>query len=162
MAAKLDRVSEIIEHESIAEGEEHVTSYHRWAAAELIWQEVTEGKSRRELGREIGKSHTHVRYMFNCWDTVGQKLGLSYDQLPNFNTVYNSPEIRGDIDGDGDTGQKRRNDHEGEDHSAHGIIMAMATLVGQPAYIDLITDDDWVILGELPGQIRRFLRDAGR
>jgi hypothetical protein len=101
--------------------------------------------------------------MFNCWDLVGMKLSLPHDQLPNFNTVYNSTEVRGDIGDEGeDAGdRRRRNEYGGDDHSAHGIIMGMASLVGSPSYADLIRDDDWVILSELPGQIRRFCRDHG-
>jgi len=164
----MDRIAEIRKHEAIAERNDSTTSHHRWIAAQLIWEEVNEGKSRRQLGQEIGKSHTHVRYMYNCWDLVGRKLGgIDADGgLPNFNEIYNSVEVRGDPEsgGDGPTGKHRR--REPEDHSAHGLVMAASVALGElaanPAFWPLLTNEDWALVFELPAVIDGFLRDAGK
>lgn len=164
----MDRVGQIIEHEAIADRNDATTSEHKWIAAQLIWEEVTEGASRRELGRQIGKSHTHVRYMFNCWDLVGRKLGgLDADGgLPSFNEIYNSVEVRGDPgEGSGQSGGKHRR-REPEDHSAHGLVMAASGAISElsdnPAFWAVMTDEDWAIIRELPAVIEAFLRDSGR
>jgi len=164
----MDRVEEIRKHEAIADRNDATTSEHRWIAAQLIWEEVNEGKSRRQLGQERGKSHTHVRYMFNCWDLVGRKLGgLDADGgLPSFNEIYNSVEVRGDPgegSGKGSAGGRHR---EPEDHSAHGLVMtasgAISEIADNPAFWAVMTDEDWIIIRELPAVIRALLRDSGR
>lgn len=170
----MERIEEIRKHEAIADRQEHLTSMHRWMAAELIWEEVTSGTSRRELATEIGKSHTHVRYMFNCWDMVGRKMidGVkSHTDLPNFNTVYNSAEVRGEHDPDGGEegereGSHRRKGQEPDDYSAHGLVMAASNsvdaLARNRAYWPLLTDDDIAVLRELMPVIRALIRDIGR
>jgi hypothetical protein len=165
----LSRITEIIKHESIADRNDHFTSQHRWAAAQLIWEEIDEGNSRRGLAQEIGKSHTHVRYMYNCWDIVGRKLELDgevvHSKLPNFNDVYHSVEVRGDPESsaEGDGGSRKL--REAPDHTAHGHVMAAASaidaLLRNPAYWPLLTDDDWVIIRELPAVIDGLLTDSG-
>jgi len=44
----------------------------QWKAAELIADELTDGKSGRELGRQIDKDESHVRRMRKCWVTGGK------------------------------------------------------------------------------------------
>jgi hypothetical protein len=171
----LDRVEEIKRHEAIADREDERTSGHRWEAARLIWEEITEsGTSRRALADQIGKSHTHVRYMFNCWDIVGRKLVVSEgsSSLPNFNTVYTSEEIRESPEGNAEDeqGHKARrgrySDQDQVDYTAHGLVVqasnAIDSLRRNPAYWPLLTDDDMGLLRELPAASRDLLREIAR
>jgi len=160
------RVAEIKSHLEAAEVPNREASTHMWIAARLIWEEVESGKSRRALGDEIGKSHTHVRYMYNCWSVVGlAHPGTKPEDLPPFNEVYHSTEVRGDPESapEGEAGQRKR--PEPPDHTAHGHVMAAAeaidALLRNPAYWPLLTNDDWVILRELPAVIDGLLTDSG-
>lgn len=170
----MNRVEQIKTYLTIAEREEKKSSLNYWEASRLIWEEVTAGTSRRSLATSIGKSHTHVRYMFNAWDMVGRKDGLPIEQLPNFNTVYNSAEIRGDYDPDGGDGgddeerqgSHRRRGQEPEDYSAHGLVMQAANsldaLHRNKAYIPLLTDEDKTLIRELMPVLRALIHDIGR
>ena len=73
-----------------AEGDAHYAKGDalQWKAAELIADEVTNGKSKAQLGREIHKSRQHVLYMSRCWESRNYSYG-------SFSKLYNSPEIRG-------------------------------------------------------------------
>ena len=96
-----DRVARIIELEASAAGHDkkadagqravdadrRAADADRWAAAELIAAELGTGKSQRQLGREIGKSHTHVRIMAQTWRAYGGKQ-LSTGE--SFNAFYRS------------------------------------------------------------------------
>jgi hypothetical protein len=168
----LDRVEEIKRHEAIADREDSRTSEHRWEAARLIWEEITEaGTSRRALADQIGKSHTHVRYMFNCWDIVGRKLVVSggSGSLPNFNTVYTSEEIRESHDENIDEhgAKARRGRYSDGDQSpsyaAHDLVVqavnAIDSLTRNPPYWPLLTDDDMDLLRGLPAASRALLKD---
>jgi len=160
-----DRVAEIKRHLAAAEGPDRDASIHMWEAARLIWEEIDSGKSRRALGQEIGKSHTHVRYMFNCWDIVGRKIGGKPEDLPQFSEVYHSTEVRGEpSEGSGDgQGNKRR--REPPDHTAHGLVMSASEsidgLARNPPYWVLLTEEDWTVLRELPAVIDALIADAG-
>jgi hypothetical protein len=66
----------------------------KWAAAEGIAAELADGKSQRQLGREIGKDEKHVRLMRKCWEQCGLKSAADGTRPP-FNEFYNSPEVRG-------------------------------------------------------------------
>lgn len=81
------RVREIIRLESEADKLASDYDANRWKAAELISQELAGGKSQRQLGGEIGKSHSHVGRMARSWNL----------KVPgrSFNEIYNSPEVRG-------------------------------------------------------------------
>jgi len=96
----MDRIAEIKDLEFQAEKPENEVSTLRWKAARLIWQEVEAGTSRRGLADEIGKSHTHVRFMYKCWDIVGKNFesetDVSWGNLPPFQSIYNSTEVRGE------------------------------------------------------------------
>ena len=91
------RVEEIIFHEVEAEkleadatklGQE--ADGHRWEAARLIFEEISSGKSQRQLAREIGKSYEHVRIMAKTWNIFGK----CQPRLA-FNVAYHSPGVRG-------------------------------------------------------------------
>jgi len=159
-----ERIAAIKQHLEAAEVPNKLASFHMWSAAMLMWEEVDNGKSRSALGREIGKSHTHVRYMYNCWDVVGRKLGGKIEDLPPFNEVYHSTEVRGDPESAPESTERQR--REAPDHTAHGQVMAAANalnaLATNPAYWPLLDDGDWMILSELPAVIESILRDAGR
>src|SRR5579863_1376172 len=64
----------------------------QWKAAELIADELTDGKSGRELGRQIDKDESHVRRMRKCWV---KRADYSPHRFKSFSDFYNSPEIRG-------------------------------------------------------------------
>jgi hypothetical protein len=61
----------------------------QWEAARLICEELAEGKTQRQLAREIGKGLTHVHYMAKCW-----RLRVHYSEHASFSEFYNSPAIR--------------------------------------------------------------------
>jgi hypothetical protein len=86
-----NRVKQIIYHEREARRLQAETDEHQWIAARLISEELETGKAKAQLGREIHKTEAHVRYMARCHKA---KLKFGSD-LPPFNTVYNSPEVRG-------------------------------------------------------------------
>jgi hypothetical protein len=165
----MDRIEQIKKHLSIADGEEKSVNHHRWEASRLIWEEIEEGASRRELGKAIGKSHTHVRYMYNCWAIVGSKLPES--QRPSFQDTYMSPEVRGengedeerDRSGSGDRKRDRR-EPEG-DYTAHGQVNAawgaIDALQRNKAYHQLLTEEDIDRIRQLPSMIRALLREIG-
>ncbi len=74
------------EYEDAAQRYREDAEKARWRAAELIHSELTEtGKSHRQLGQEIGKSHTHVRRMAKVWECYGNQV--SDIKLP-FNKLY--------------------------------------------------------------------------
>jgi hypothetical protein len=55
--------------------------------------ELATGKSKAQLGRDIGKTEAHVRYMARTSEAK-LKFGI---YVPPFNAVYNSPEVRGSV-----------------------------------------------------------------
>lgn len=94
----MDRIAEIIRLENAAEKRVKPLSADRWRAAELIYAEIRDGKSLRKLGDEIGQTHTHVRYMYRCWDFFVARPGTrfdSYEALSDFAEAYRSPQVRG-------------------------------------------------------------------
>lgn len=88
----MSRVEEIIKAEAEADRLQNETDAWHWLAAELIAAELDEGKSQRQLAREIGKSHQHVSRMVRCWHLKVTNPTQALD----FNQVYNSPEVRGE------------------------------------------------------------------
>jgi hypothetical protein len=173
------RTERIIRLESEADRKDSHTSELRWEASQLIWEEVSEGTSRRGLAQLIGKSHTHVRYMFNCWEVAGRKLRVSGDMnsLPNFQTIYMSAEVRGDYDPDGadDGGKDRARDRkkgkgrDGEperDYTASGLVATAANAVNSlaknRAYWALLSEDELTVLRAIPPTVRGILRESGR
>jgi hypothetical protein len=162
----MDRIAEIKSHLRVAEDNEHKASEHFWEAARLIWEEVNDGTSRRELARALGKSHTHIRYLYNCWEMVGAKA----DNLPPFNAVYNSDEVRG-RDEEEEEGQSQtasrgaRNlkpDHD-PDRSVHHLIGIAASNINEVRHrrdiSKVITEDDITVLQGVLDDIRALLRD---
>lgn len=64
----------------------------QWEAARLIAEELAEGKSQRQLAREIGKSQGHVRFMNRCWTLRGEYYSIH--PRPSFGEFYNSSFVR--------------------------------------------------------------------
>jgi len=169
--AQVDRIAEIKHHLAEADGDEATVSVHRWAAARLIYEEVQSGTSRRALAEQVGKSHTHIRYMYNCWDIVGRKLQVSGSEksLPNFQAIYASDEIRGMEDGEeqkgsGDRRRKRPDDENS--YTTHGLVVQAATAIDALArnktHHSLLTEDDLKLLRAIPPTVRALLRESGR
>lgn len=86
----MSRVDEIIKAEAEAGRLQGESDQWRWLAAELIAGEIYDGKSQRQLAREIGKSHQHVSRMVQCWHLKVTKPS----EALGFNEVYNSPAVR--------------------------------------------------------------------
>lgn len=76
-------------HEEEADKAQAASDHHRWEAARLIAEELAEGTSQRKLAAKIGKSHTHVRLMKECWEK--RKLKLPRE---SFNEFYNGDKVR--------------------------------------------------------------------
>ena len=92
----MDRIADIIAHEKAAEKDDATVSAHRWAASKLMWEEVRAGRTKSEIGVAIRKSRQHVAFMVKCWEIVGRNYGSAdYSTYPNFGTVYQSTEVRG-------------------------------------------------------------------
>jgi hypothetical protein len=85
----MDRVADIIATWAQADGLEADVNALRWRVAEMITAELADGKSQRQLAREIGKHHSHVGRMAKC-----REWRLKSPEPAPFNEVYNSPEVR--------------------------------------------------------------------
>lgn len=167
----MDRISEIKHHEAIADQSDLGNSEHRWQAAKLIWEETQDGKSLREIGEAIGKSHTHVRYMRRCWELIGGKLyceDVPFGALPLFNEAYNSEEVRAvenprgqrrlppDLADVSERPRRVAEDDGPSEYSAAGLITtarrALDTLIDNRAYWATIDRDQ---LGAIEGIERK-------
>ncbi|MFR9803662.1 hypothetical protein ACL02T_15335 [Pseudonocardia sp. RS010] len=79
-----DAMTVRLEHEADRLSEEWESN--RWATAEAIHLELTEGgKTVRGLAAEIGRSDTHVTFMAKAWRAY---LGKQPDDRPPFNQAY--------------------------------------------------------------------------
>jgi hypothetical protein len=84
---RADKYAEVAEEcRGVAVERDRQADEARWQAAALIHAELEEtGKSHRQLGKETGKSHTHVRRMAEVWTHYGNQV--STVKLP-FNKLY--------------------------------------------------------------------------
>lgn len=87
---KLDRVARIKFCETEAQKLYENAEALQWEAAELIATELAEGKTQRELAKEIGKSQMHVSYMSRIWKIKLENPGV---QERSFNDLYQ--EVKG-------------------------------------------------------------------
>ncbi len=168
----MDVISEIKMHLARADGDQKIVSVHRWEAARLIWETVMAGWSRREIAEKIGKSHTHVRYMYNCWDMVGRKLTVSGpEDLPDFNEIYNSEEVRGiqrQEQPQAAESQERRQPREqtGPDNTAQGLVeqarQAIRSLHDNPGFDVGLSREEACRLNDLIPMIRAILGRIAR
>lgn len=166
-------VAEIVRLEGQAAKTEKASSADRWRAAQLINGQL-EHKTFRQLSQDIkeagGKgSIGHLERMKKCWELVGsvqwEAFKDDFAQYPNFTTIYQSDEIRGENpEGKGGDRKPKGNDHE--DFSAHGLTLAASNAVGSlvdnPAFWPLLTDDDTAMLRDTKDKLRILIRDIGR
>jgi len=175
----MDRIAEIVQLEGMASANREDRSASRWKAAKLIWEELQE-KSFTQLSQEIklaggSGSIGHLTYASRSWEITVVKSGLKFNSLkslPNFNTIYNSDDIRRPEDrkrrdvGDGSDRKREPGKDPRSEYTAHGLVVqadnAIDALLRSPAYHQLISDEDIVILRKLPAEIRSLIRKCGR
>lgn len=166
----MNRVEQIKKALNTIDGEGVEYDELRWQAAKGIWEEVESGKSHRQLGQEIVKSHVYVGWYAKCWAIVKD----AYDEghLPAFSDIFYSTEVRGEgfkrkKDPKPDDGRKRGNkkgdtedDEEKEDPKVLGsrwISQAMEglrLLEEWPVAWEFLTDEDLRNLSRIPGRAR--------
>jgi hypothetical protein len=90
--------------EAVAEARKLVkrSEADQWRLAELTWEQVQAGKSRRQWARDIGKADSTVRYWFRMWE----RWGARGRARPSFPEAYN--EIRGWTDDEHDSEYQRK------------------------------------------------------
>lgn len=181
----MSRVQKIKDLLQLSTRNENVSSAARWEAAHLIWEELRSGKSQREVGEEIGTSHTHVGRMARCWEVVVHGPQIEYDSFEqlgetyDFRQVYQSEDIRGPaakkpesdgrrhtaLEDDEDilTGRSRQpRPDTSDDFSAHGLAVTAASALGMlathRAYWPMLSEEDWVLLG----RIRQWVDHIGQ
>jgi hypothetical protein len=169
-----DEVAEIVRLEGQAAQTEKASSADRWRAAMLINGQL-ERMTYRQLSAAIkehgGKgSIGHLERMSKCWELVGQVQYEAFKDdfaaYPNFSTIYQSDEVRGE-GGQGKSGERGHGGgREPEDNSASGLARSIAsctdTLIQNPAFWPLLTDDDIGLLRETKDKLRVLIRDIGR
>lgn len=163
----MNRIDEIIYHETAADAESSTRSAHRWQAAKLIYEEVESGKTKYKLAQEIGKSQHHVRWSARCWDLVGKHYadGNEFSDFPNFNDTYHSDMIRGDQELPSEerkprsSGRSWSSSNEAaepeRDNAPAWVAMAdeaARLLDAHPITWQLLTEDDRIVLKSLPGK----------
>lgn len=165
----MDKIAEIRHLEAEADKTDTGISTYRWRAAQLIHEVVSDGTSRRGLADDIGKSHTHVNYMFKCWDLVGAKMfpSVPIEQLPAFQTVYMSTEVRGEPAAEavqtgggearGYTGRGRQPKESDEPKTWIEIANeALAHLTDHPAFWPLFKDEERELLASFIPKIKKI------
>jgi len=155
------------------------SNVRRWCEAQLIWEEL-QTRSFRNLGtaiKEAGGSGSlrHLQLMKKCWEGYGQPLwdagNEDYAKYPRLNELYNSDEVRGEPDEDGNGGDggggERGSDRRrpSGDYSAHGLAVsaynAIDALRRNKAHHELLNEEDLDLIRQLPAMIRALLRDIG-
>ena len=173
----MDRVEQIRKALNTIDGEGIEYDELRWQAARGIWEEVDSGKSHRQLGQEIVKSHVYVGWYAKCWALVKD----TYDEghLPPFADIFYSTEVRGEgfkrkKDPKQDDGRKRNSrkdqgdDEEKPDPKVLGsswIALAMENLrllEEWPAAWEFLTAEDLQTLSRIPGRARGIATQVKR
>ena len=172
----MNRIQEIVALQKEAEISEKLASVKRWRESKLIWEELAD-KTYRQLSGEIkaaggSGSLRHLTLMFRCYQFVVVDHGLedtAFTELPKFNTIYHSDEVRGESDQkESDTGSspERKRGHDREDFSADGLAETAAnaidSIVRNPAIRDNLTDSGMEMLRQAYDQLRRFWRESSR
>lgn len=170
-------IEDIRNHLAIADGTDLNSGTHRWAAARGIWEHRALGKSLRQVGEEIGRSHMYVQYYERVWNLAGKDLWESHADkstvvFPEFKEIYYSADVRGpaivgrhrgtdEEEGTEDirTGADME-EHEPQDEAdftAHGLVTAaedaIARLYGRRAEWATLTHEDRVTLGKVANRI---------
>jgi hypothetical protein len=166
-------VAEIVRLEGQAAKTEKASSADRWHAAKLIFDQLVH-KSFRQLSQDIkehgGKgSIGHLERMNKCWKLVGQvqyeAFKDDYAAYPNFTTISQSDEVRGESDGD-KGGDRRHSGNAPDDTSAHGLAQSAAdaieALVTDRSLWRQLTTDDIELLRDAKDKLRVLIRDIGR
>jgi hypothetical protein len=156
----VDRIQEIVSHLAVADGTDAGADPHRWEASRLIYDDLQTGKSLRELGREIGKSHMYVQYMQRTWALgkdfcpVYDPTGLSGTTWPDFKEIFYSAEVRGEASAKPKPSRKspkgKSDPKEQGDESLSGQIRKAAELfnmiVTNPAIADTLSEEDYAVI----------------
>ncbi len=166
-------VLEIVRLEGQAAKADKNVSSDRWRAAQLIHGQL-QHKTFRQLSQDIkeagGKgSIGHLERMKKCWDVVGQvqyeAFKDDFAQYPNFTTIYQSDEVRGEREGD-KGGDRRHSGNAPDDSSAHGLAQAAAdaieALATDRSLWRQLTADDIELLRDAKDKLRVLIRDIGR
>jgi hypothetical protein len=170
-------IEEIQKHLAIAEGTDRDSGIHRWAAARGIWEHRQLGKSLRQVGEEIGRSHMYVQYYERVWALAGREVWEAATDkatvvFPEFKDIYYSVEVRGpsivgrhaDADEDEGTEDIRtgadREEHEPVDEAdftAHGLVTtaadAIERLYGRKAEWATLSTEDRVTMGKIANRL---------
>jgi len=159
----MDRIRRIIRHEAAADRDDTAISRHRWQAAQLIWEELQTGTTMTALGEAIGRSRQHVLYASRCWELAGQ----SYDEgdLPPFNTIYHSVEVRGSqhppVIGDQPAREQPITQDQVGPHTAHAWVEqaseAVRSLTEHQATWPFLDANDIATLANLPNRIQAIV-----
>jgi hypothetical protein len=181
----MDRIQRIIDHEQATDIPEAEVNVHKWKAARLIWEEL-QSKTVRDLGAEIkergvkrGYSITHLTWMKKCWQVVVVDRGLvfgSVSDLPPFNQIYNSDEVRGTGKEEKQGPKRERQERpergerkerpakEGSDFSPSGLVAtaerAVSLLATNRAYWQLLSAEDRNLLSRVAGLCADILGDS--
>jgi hypothetical protein len=162
-------VAEIVRLEGQATQTEKASSADRWHAAHLIARQL-ETVTYRTLSQAIkehgGKgSIGHLERMAKCWKLVGETqyaaFGDNYGAYPNFTTIYQSDEVRGDGDQSAGSGRQR----EPEQTTGSSLVKAMNAaaneLVGTRGYWRQLTDADVRLLQDTLDKIGVLIDRVG-
>lgn len=172
----MDRIEQIKQALNTIDGEGVEYDQLRWQAAKGIWEEVDSGKSHRQLGQEIFKSHVYVGWYAKCWSLVKD----AYDEghLPPFADIFYSTEVRGEgykrkkepKQSDGRKNRKKADegDEPEEDPKVLGsswIHLAMENLrllEEWPAAWEFLSAEDLATLSRIPGRARGIATQVKR
>ena len=162
-------VAEIVRLEGQAVQTEKASSADRWHAAHLIARQL-ETVTYRTLSQAIkehgGKgSIGHLERMNKCWKLVGtiqwETFKDDYAAYPNFTTIYQSDEVRGDGDQSAGSGRQR----EPEATTGSSLVKAMHAaaneLVGTRGYWRQLTDGDVRLLQDTLDKIGVLIDRVG-
>src|SRR5215469_4850263 len=162
-------VREIVRLEGKAAEVDKDSSANRWRAAQLIFGQL-QHRTFRELSQAIkehgGKgSIGHLERMNKCWKLVGaiqwETFKDDYAAYPNFTTIYQSDEVRGDGDQSAGTGRQR----EPEATTGSSLVKAMNAaaneLVGTRGYWRQLTDGDIRLLQDTMDKIGVLIERIG-
>jgi hypothetical protein len=163
-------VAEIVRLEGQATQTEKASSADRWHAAQLISEQL-EHKTFRQLSQDIkqhgGKgSIGHLQRMQKCWKLVGaiqyEAFKDDFAAYPNFTTIYQSDEVRGEGDQSQGSGRQRNV----PEVTASSLVTAAADAISELAhnreYRRQLTEGDMSSLRETRDTIRSLIRDFDR
>jgi hypothetical protein len=170
-------IEDIRNHLAIADGTDLNSGTHRWAAARGIWEHRQLGKSLRQVGEEIGRSHMYVQYYERVWALAGREVWEAATDkatvvFPEFKDIYYSVEVRGPSivgrhkDADTEEGaedirtgadREEYEPEEEEDFTAHGLVTtaanAISRLYGRKGEWATLSHEDRLTMGKIANQL---------